>query len=326
MYPGPRGYPPGPKSRTFNEVALATSVTSAAQLVTFGTAYQVVSAARDDYDIGYAGEILFAGLCSVFVFAPFILTALGVVHSLLLTLPAKWAGERLATRSPFKGSKGSKGSEVSKGFGGFGGVPLLCSVGVSLALGAAYATAIGWADWWWVALSGVLPLLGAAYAERREMSVADTWGFGAILAFTGVALTLGCALGAAKTGHYSAYEPPKLSRTQYVGVWRGEDGTELRLDADGGAAFRNLPHDGRDEDAPACDGDGTWSFSPDTGRSRDGAAVRGPGCRERIWQITGTADRPGLFLRVGNSEDDGVLVLHKETGEAKGTGEAGGKG
>ncbi|MEV6177945.1 hypothetical protein [Streptomyces sp. NPDC052015] len=275
--------------------ATAAIAAGAAQLPAVFLLWWLVGLPSDPYGRDYGGAL--ALLC-VFLFAPVYVPLLGLLHALAHTLP----GAALADLAFGRLRRPSWARH------------LLGAVSV----GAVWAvvTAVLW-DWPFVTTApvlmalGVLPVLAMAYARR---TVPGTWGIwwraGAasvafsVLAFSGGAL-------ATATGLVRGYEPPELSATRVAGVWRGDDGAELRLLPGGRAELTRMPAEPEpfaDADPVVCDGTGTWSLdrADEDGRP-DVVVVRldegrgtGSGCgNEAAWTIGGTGRAPELFMFVG---------------------------
>lgn len=138
--------------------------------------------------------------------------------------------------------------------------------------------------------------------NRRTVRLTITVAASGVLAAIMVGV-LGMA--ALATGLLPAYEPPRLSRAEAVGVWKDDDGGTLALRSDGVATARRLGTPGE-----RCDGAGGWELERFMGEQRlrlDG----GGGCGGE-WFIGGTEDRPTLYYYLGDPDDGKRYVLTRE--------------
>lgn len=299
MYAAHPGGPVQSSQNGFSDRLWALSLASAGQLVVIAAVAFVLSVRTDDYDVGHGGAPAAAGLLCALFFAPFVLPFLGLLHSLLLMWPASALAGRISA--------------------GVGGNHLLWSVGLSLALGAGYAGLLG-PEWWWASATGVLPLLGGAYAQRHGLGGRRMAGRTTAAAAVASVLVLAAGAVATANGLIEEYRPPTLTPAKYQGTWRGGMGAELVLGAHGGATVRNLPreaheaHEADDSGNAVCDGPASWRFEPADDTHRDRAVIENHACGEMAWEITGTEARPALFILLGDPDAGDVRILHKQPG------------
>ncbi|WP_369276225.1 hypothetical protein AB5J55_18425 [Streptomyces sp. R11] len=207
---------------------------------------------------------------------------------------------------------------------------LVCTVALALVWAVLAGLLWGWPFTTTAALLaalGVMPVLGLGYLRRRARVKGRPQGFWAVWLpslFASVTLFLvvfvGGVLGTL-TG-LVGYQPPVLSAGQLTGVWRGADGTALRLEPGGKAELTKLPTESESEsesgdrlaDPPytVCDGTGNWS----TGKfgDREAVVVRlESGCgRQTYWKIGGTEGAPELFAQFGDPDAGEVWILVRD--------------
>ncbi|MGW7524909.1 hypothetical protein [Streptomyces sp. NPDC054783] len=291
-----------------SDLAAAVPV-NAAQLPAAGLLWWIWSASRDQYETGYGGAF---GILCLLVFAPLLLPLLGLLLSAVLTLPAILLARPVLRR--------------------FGGPEWACRTV------AAAATAVGWGAvttalfrWPFVATAsvltvlGLLPALGIAYVRTRSWSQWGLWWRSALACVGLFALTLGGGLAASAAGLIPQYEPPELTRDQLTGVWRGDNGAELRLTRDGRAEAHGLPTEPVDRDWTAphyldhvvCAGAGTWKPDPGTDdNDRAGILLHlHTDCgRDTRWSVSGTESAPQLYVLFGDP-DAGTLRTPDRAGD-----------
>ncbi|MDX2678909.1 hypothetical protein [Streptomyces soliscabiei] len=261
------------------------------------------------------------GLACLFLFAPVYLPVLGLLHAWTNTLPGVILADLALARLRWP----RWGRHL---------------LGVTLVgVGWAAVTGLLW-DWPFLAVAlvlaalGVLPVLAMAYTRRkatgRTWGAWSTWGVwwwagvGSVplfvLAFAGAAL-------ADATGLIEEYEPPELSAAQVAGVWRGDDGAELRLLPGGRAELARMPAEGEfgsDEGMAVCDGDGTWTYAAEGPYEARGQVVvrlsagsgtgsgTGSGCgEETTWRVSGTDRAPELFVIFGDPDGGELRILKR---------------
>ncbi|AOR37278.1 hypothetical protein BFF78_23905 [Streptomyces fodineus] len=279
---------------------------NAAQLPTAGLLWWIWSTSQDQYETGYGGAF---GILCLLMFAPLLLPFLGLLLSAVLTLPAA-----VLARAAFRRFGGPEWSRR--------------------VLGAA-ATAVGWGavtaallHWPFVSTAsvltalGLLPALGMAYVRTRSWSRWGLWWRSALVCAGLFTLALGGGLAACATGLMPQYEPPDLTRAQLTGVWRGDDGAELRLTRDGRAEAHRLPTEANDDgtvpdgkDHGLCAGTGTWERGEDDAHRPAVLLHLDTGCGlDTHWSVSGTKAAPQLFAHLGDP-DAGVVRVLDRTGD-----------
>ncbi|MFG2940242.1 hypothetical protein [Streptomyces sp. NPDC048282] len=284
----------------------AAAAVGAAQLPAAAVLWWAGSSGGDDYGAGSGGAL---GAACFLVFGWLLLPVLGVVQAFVLTRPAVVLA-RLAARRPGGPSWAwhlAAPAAPAVLWGGLAALlwswPLTATVPALTAL-------------------GVLPALGVGYVRRRSWRPAAVWRWavpGSIALFL---LALGGGTVATEAGLIRHYAPPKLTAAQLTGVWRGDDGAELRLRADGGAEAVDLPaqppfDDDEFRDYVVCEGPGTWL--PDAGSSgtgRDGVLLSLDGdCGESThWSIGGSETSPELFVLFGDPDGGSLRILERAEG------------
>ncbi|MCX4762966.1 hypothetical protein OG562_18675 [Streptomyces sp. NBC_01275] len=284
----------------------------AAQLPAVFLLWWVLTSTADPYGRDYGGAL---GLLCVFVLAPLYLPVLGLLHACVQTLPAAVLADRALRRVPWPWWARHLLGAVLVG----GAWAAVCA----LAWGRPFAATL-----LAFAALGVVPVLAVSYVRRlRRLQTGPGWGWDlwSVWWRAGVAsvglfvLAFAGALAATAMGLVEEYEPPELSAAQVAGVWRGQDGAELRLLPGGRAELSRMPAEAEfasGEDLAVCDGTGTWTFGgPDESTGRDHVAVRlgsgtGSGCGEETsWAVAGTADAPELFVIFGDPDAGELRVL-----------------
>ncbi|MGW2647023.1 hypothetical protein ACWC2T_19335 [Streptomyces sp. NPDC001393] len=267
--------------------------------------WMIQSFSRDDYGAGAGGAPALLGLLCVLFLAPLVLPFLGLVQALALTLPSLWLARALP------GPERLRHLLAPLGPAAFWGLlaallrhwPLTTTVPVLTAV-------------------GLLPTLGVPYVRRGAWRGWGLWWQAALASGALFALALGGGIAACATGLIPQYEPPRLTRAQFVGVWRDGDGAELRLGADGRAEAHKLPTTASaerasgdpDKDYAVCAGSGTWKPDPGTdGTGRDGILLHlGGDCGEDThWSVSGTEDAPRLFVLFGDPDGGALRILDR---------------
>ena len=291
---------------------LATAVAvNAAQLPAAGLLWWIWSTSQDQYESGYSGAF---GIFCLLVFSPLLLPLLGLLLSVVLTLPAI-----LLARPALRWS---------------GGPEWACRTV------AAAVTAVGWGAvtaalfaWPFVTTAsvltalGLLPALGIAYVRTRPWSRWGLWWRSALACAGLFALALGGAFAADAAGLVPQYEPPELTRAQLTGVWRGDDGAELRLTDDGRAEAHRLPTEPTDRDWSApdykdyvvCAGSGTWKPDPatdDPGTDHPDRAgillhLHTDCGRDTRWSVSGSESAPQLYVLFGDPDAGTLRTLDR---------------
>ncbi|MGW7261880.1 hypothetical protein [Streptomyces sp. NPDC054842] len=288
----------------------------AAQLPAAGIIAWLASYGGDDYGSGIAP----LGFLCVAVAAPPLALLGGWLHAYALTVPAAGLARRVLRRRG--GPEWARHLALVAVLGALWAVPFAV-LGPTAYLYAAV----------FLAVSGVLPVLGVAHVRRRARTpgrALRTRGIrwraaGASLGLFVAALAGGVV--ADVMGLVEPYEPPVLSARELTGVWRDGDGAELRLRPGGGAELTHLPAepdsaDFEREDLTTCDGTGTWlldrdgrhDFSPGDGpEERDGVLVhvRGGCGDDTFWTIGGTEAEPELFVRFGDPDAGDLRILKR---------------
>ncbi|EST27616.1 hypothetical protein M878_24530 [Streptomyces roseochromogenus subsp. oscitans DS 12.976] len=279
---------------------------NAAQLPAAGVLWLISTLGQDEYGAGVGGAF---GVGCLLIFAPLLLPLLGLFVSVLLTLPAL-----ALTRSALRRFDGPEWA---------------------WRLAGAVAGAVGWGAvtttlWHWPFVTtvadltalGLLPALGITYVRTRSWSSWGLWWRSAVVCAGLFALALGGGVLATVTGLIKAYEPPRLTPAQLAGVWRGENGAELRLEPGGRASARRLPtqpvgHDWTADDYQSyvvCAGPGTWEPDPGTDhQDRAGVLVHLDGdCGlDTHWSVSGTEDAPRLFVLFGDPDAGTLRILDR---------------
>ncbi|MEU3781577.1 hypothetical protein [Streptomyces sp900129855] len=293
---------------------VAAIAAGAAQLPAAFLLWWFHSLAADAYGRDYGGGF---GLACLFLFAPVYLPVLGLLHAWTQTLPGVILADLALARLRWP----RWGRHL---------------LGVVL-VGAGWAAVTGllW-DWPFLAVAlvlaalGVLPVLAMAYTRRKTLrSTWSTWSTGGVWWWAGVGsvalfvLAFAGAELADATGLIEEYEPPELSAAKVAGVWRGDDGAELRLLPGGRAELARMPAEsefGSDEDMAVCDGAGTWTYATE-GRyeTRGQVVVRlsagsgtGSGCGdETTWRVSGTDRASELFVIFGDPDGGELRILKR---------------
>ncbi|MFE3557817.1 hypothetical protein ACFXKW_23550 [Streptomyces sp. NPDC059193] len=257
----------------------------------------LASLADEPYGRGYGGAIgVLFWLAVLFFLSPFIVLALGFVHSLLFTTP-------VMTASNFAGAR----TRMSAPYWALPAL-LLLSVGyavpISMVSGSSYV-----ATFCWISAVGIPPVAVSVFARMRQVSRLRVRLYA--LVPIAVAMVVTFFVGAAAP----TYRPPVLERADYVGEWAG-DGTILELGAGGEVTAKMLPvHDGH-EVIDHCSGHGTWIPAEAEYGNRAGVSLSIPDCKtaELRWGVAGTEGRPELFVLMGDPDAGEVTVLRKQTG------------
>ncbi|MFF3687586.1 hypothetical protein [Streptomyces sp. NPDC002187] len=300
---------PGPQADSQDTTVQASAAAFAWQAAATGLAMMILSVGDDSYGVGYGGGLAAVGLLCMCGIGPLVLAVAGWAHAGAYTLPATLAAHAAVRRWA--------GPEWVWTAGSLAALASVYAAGAALLFDVSYAPA-----WLWIAASGVLPALSAAYWRRRSASSAKpkiwrrTSVAGAGLA--GATLVLGVT--ALLTGVITEYEPPNLTERQLTGVWQGRyDGAAVRLHPDGRAVLDSVPYEGEnyrftDDALSRCTGTGTWHrvVAPSAGER---AVVRidvGSCARLTDWTIGGTEDDPELFALFGDPDSGDLHILDKE--------------
>ncbi|MGP3691266.1 hypothetical protein ACTVZO_42515 [Streptomyces sp. IBSNAI002] len=257
----------------------------------------LVSLAEEPYNRGFGGGIaaLF-WLVVMFFGSPFIVLALGYVHSFVFTTPVMVLSNLAGVRTRMSASYWVLPALVMLAAG--------YAMPICLLNGSSYGATLCW-----IAVIGIPPVAVAVFARMRQVPRRTVRRY-ALAPIVAAVITTFC-LGAAAP----AYQPPVLERADYVGEWAG-DGAVLELGSGGEASAKVLPvHDGF-EVVDHCSGHGTWVPAEAQYGSRAGVALAVPDCKEAElrWEVAGTEGRPELFVLLGDPDAGEVVVLRKQTG------------
>ncbi|MEU9913526.1 hypothetical protein [Streptomyces sp. NPDC051001] len=264
----------------------------------------------------YGGSGAAYGLVCLFLLAPLWMPFLGLLHACAQTLPAAVLAR--ATVRRVRGPEWAWHLAWAVVLGVVWAGAVAVPAGLPFAATAAVLVALG-----------ILPVLGVAYFGRggrsrgRAWGCAGTWILSAGVSFVLFMVVFGGAVLATETGIVEEYEPPKLSAGQLAGVWRGEDGSVLRLHPGGRAELTALPtvseHDDWSADPPytVCGGTGAWEpvrADKDDDADRDGVGLRvDGGCgAPTLWTIGGTEREPELFVLFGDPDAGALRILTRD--------------
>lgn len=282
----------------------AATALSAATLPAAGTVAWVQSISRDDYGVGLGGAPAAAGVLCLLVLAPLLLPFLGLVQACVLTLPS--VGLARGLPGPAWLRYLSAPVALTAFWGGLAALllhwPLTTTVPVLTAL--------------------VLPpTLAVPYVRRRAWRRWGLWWRAALASAGLTAAALGLGVLATTAGLIRPYEPPRLTTAQLAGVWRGENGAELRLRPDGRAEARELPTEPTERDwsrpdreYAVCAGSGTWEPDADPyGTDRAGILLHlGGACGlDTHWSVSGTETAPRLFVLFGDPDAGTLRILER---------------
>ncbi|MFJ6569972.1 hypothetical protein ACIQNU_21375 [Streptomyces sp. NPDC091292] len=312
------------------ELGLAAAASTAAVQLALVLLFEVVRpATADNYGGGYGGALAGLFLCCVCFVSPAALALAGFLHALALTLPATELArfaERFASR--FAGRFRHPAARRIAPPAALVTVALLWAAPLAPLLDLPYATAAAW-----TLGTGILPMAAAAYATRRPdltprltpgLTPARIWRRAALTCVLLSGAVIGGTLIATHTGLLKEYEPPRLTSAQLTGVWEGsgDDTVVLRLDADGRAAFTDLPYvdvtaDSIYGDVAQCDSTATWTLGTDSASERDVVELdpTGAGCPGEIgdtgltWTIGGTESEPELYVLFGDPDAGDLVIL-----------------
>ncbi|RSS84625.1 hypothetical protein EF903_23650 [Streptomyces sp. WAC05292] len=218
----------------------------------------------------------------------------------------------------------------------------LAAVLPGVALADALGRVFGGRDAWpWTvsvlaALTG-LPVAACADARRDATGLLTAWAsatavlsaaaligrlrreglFGLVLA-RGAAVVAGIGLlgsFALWTDIVPKYRPPLLTEASMAGTWSDGRGGTVALAADGTATASAVKHFRTGEGSGwgrGCSGTGTWTLTPGR-RNTWGQRVdiRIPGCPLPAWRIAGSPERPELYHRVGDPDDNDLYELRR---------------
>lgn len=282
------------RERDWGAIAPGAETVAAGQFLVGTLFWQLTSMAEEPYGRGYGGGIaVLFGLAFMVVVLPPLMLGAGWVHSTLFTTPvmelSNAAGVRTRLPAPWWAPPA------------LGLLAAVYAAPVALLTGAPYAATCGW-----IAAAGVLPVGVAVFARMRRRTKASVrrWTPGPVV----VAVVAVFAVGLT----WPPYAPPALERADYVGAWTG-DGVRLELDGQGAAtAEKLLVVDGLDV-VDRCSGHGTWKPAEAAGAYRAGVLLSVAQCEGASlrWELAGTAERPELFVLVGDPDDGDVRVLRK---------------
>ncbi|MFJ6935361.1 hypothetical protein [Streptomyces sp. NPDC101132] len=248
-------------------------------------------------------ELLFS-LVMAAVVGPFVALLLGAAQAVAVAVPPVWLGRTLAGR--------------------YGGPALLWALGV---LGAGAAVLAGGMAalgsdfltvWAWSAGLALLPLVAAELWADGDFTQGRAWReLAAIVTVPASVMAVGTA-SAHALGPFDAPRPsPRLGAHGYVGTWSGGGGW-LRLEVGGRAVVTRVPYQ-QDMEERTCTGEGTWSFREARADDSEGVDLSLPCSPQWLhsWEVAGTADRPELFLLIGDPDYADVRVLRKHEGVSR---------
>ncbi|CAL9539701.1 hypothetical protein SUDANB105_04196 [Streptomyces sp. enrichment culture] len=281
----------------------AAAAGSAAQLPAAFLVWWFGTFTEDDHGVGYGGAFGVFCLC---LFLPLVLPVLGLLHSVLHLLPGWALVQPLARRFPDRTLWAWRLAGGTLVGGLWAAVP-------AMAWDWPYATTALWCTG-----LGVWPVLWVGLARRKAGVTGPSSGcLGRWFrpASVSVGLFLLVFLGgvlATVTGLLKEYEPPRLTREQLTGVWRGEDGAELRLLPGGRAVLTDVPVPEPDGwEAATCHGTHTGTWTAGTRDGRTGVSLSG-GCATTFWSASGTEDEPELFVMFGDPDSGDLRVLERD--------------
>ncbi|MFE2287857.1 hypothetical protein ACFXDJ_27285 [Streptomyces sp. NPDC059443] len=281
-------------------LAPGAEVAFAAQFLFGGLFWTLTLGTHDDYDTGNGGVGGMLGLLCVGVFAPPVLYLYGWLQAWLFTVPVMMLSNAIGVRTRVPAPWWALPALLV--------VSAAYAVPLTLALGGPYVITCCA-----IAIVGVIPAGLAVCARMRQWPKAKVRKWLLIVTGAAVPLTIVGGIVGYTTGLIPAYRPPALVRADFVGEWSGEDGTRLVLGAGGEVTAQGLPVEQPTGDAGSCTGSGTWKDTAAIGDHRAGVSLTVPDCKraELRWAVAGTAERPELFVMIGD-DDDGVLrILRK---------------
>ncbi|MEU7315309.1 hypothetical protein [Streptomyces sp. NPDC007083] len=304
---------PGGPERVGGAGWTAVWLTGAVALAAEGVLALVVyflAGLRDEYYLA-AGVPAYVGYLFVSVVAMVLLGLAGLICSAAVVLPvvqlSRWSARRKGRPETARWCLAVCGAVAT--------TAALC-IGVPTALFGG-----GWTALPLVLLVAFVGLVPAVLCSRAVTVLRRTGArFGLAAGVLGCGLALSAVvfvggLAAYGTGLIQEYEPPRLTKTQLVGVWSDDQGGTLTLRADGTAVADELGvHDAdtatSGEAHEHCDGSGSWSkdAAPD-GTSQ--LALDVTDCRAvSSWQFGGTEEQPTLFHWIGDPDSLKRHVLH----------------
>lgn len=293
-----------PKSRAWTGIAPGAETVAGGQFMVAGVFWQVstfVEVVDDPYGRGFGGGIgAIFGLVFICVVLPLLGFAAGWVHSVLVTVPVMALSNAVGVRTRIPAP--------------WWALPVLAGLSaayaapVALLTSAPYAATCGW-----LVAAGALPVAVAVCARMRQWTKSSVRR--RTLGVAALAAVAACVAGSAWPSGSEPYQPPVLSRGDYVGVWTG-DGVRLELDAQGSATAEKLPVDDGFEVVDRCSGHGTWKLREADRLSRAAVVLAVPECDKdaRVWELAGTAAEPELFVLIGDPDGGDVRVLRKREG------------
>ncbi|MEV5608009.1 hypothetical protein [Streptomyces sp. NPDC052225] len=295
----------GPRRVTEVEVAAAVCV---AQWPVIGLAALIWWAdATNDYGQGYGGALGVIGFACMLLFVPPLCGLFGWAQAAVQVWPALRLGDLAARRAPGPGWAGRTACALACAL--VWAVPFallgVCSYGTGAVLCAAVE---------------VLPLLAVLRARRRPIAAPRLWLTSVLGGFAAVILTLVCGIAVSVAGLTPRYEPPHLTTAELAGVWRGEDGAELRLTSGGRARAVRLPYDYEwDADSASgesslkrCEGGGTWRWTDSDDFVAGDPGIDLDACDTTLtWTIGGTAERPELYYLFGDPDSGELRILRR---------------
>ncbi|WP_328943218.1 hypothetical protein OG259_18200 [Streptomyces sp. NBC_00250] len=200
-------------------------------------------------------------------------------------------------------------------------VPALAAAGTAPAALAVTVLAeagpvAGLCGWVTAAVALAVPALAARRVllpHRPRLSVRAVFGWvalygtlAAVTAFTLAGIALYAGIG---------YEPPQLNKERMAGTWSDGRGGTLTLAADGRVTATRIETSDFDDSFETvlkkCSGDGTWEYDPGSGPWSQSVTVSVADCLMDEWRVTGSDERPKLFVTVGDPDDGNFYILRR---------------
>lgn len=224
------------------------------------------------------------------------LVAVAAVVVLPLVVGAAWLGRRFSGREVWWWVPVASGAV---------GVP----AGVWWGEAGSVAGLIGWGT---VAVGLAVPALVC----RRLLSGRPRLSLGAMLGRVALGGTLAVVTAWAAAGaalHAGiGYEPPRLSAERIVGTWSDGEGGALAFAADGRVTAEAMVAGDGEDGVRRCGGVGSWVYVAGGGPWAQRVEVSVEGCELGPWSVSGSAERPKLFVPVGDPDAIETLLLRRK--------------